>query len=103
MRTSIDSRFLGTPVSLIVDSDGTLEWSNAEVETSLSSHSWHSAKLEDIFILSGLEHDMPKVADQAHTRAFEALGVSVQDVSWMHALGRVRFLNKIKNVVRTIS
>lgn len=102
MRVCIDKKALGTPQSLIVDSDGTFEWnSGKDCDVCLFDRSACNTPLEDLAKMQGITLDGLSVASHAQIHAFEMLGVKTESVPWLMALGKDQFTDRIKMIAQT--
>jgi hypothetical protein len=99
VRLKIDSSQIGTPLHLIVGSDGSLEWTKeADTNISLSPLSNSDVSISDILRICGLKREL-SLATQAHTRSFESLGVSPSNIPWLSVLGKESFRARVQEVI----
>ena len=98
MRICIDRSALGTPTSLAVNPDSSCEWFEGDCDARLYSREWCPVRLEDLARMQGISTAGLELADPAQVRAFESLGVDPATVPWARALGRERFVTRIRGM-----
>ena len=102
MRVCIDKKALGTPQSLIVDSDGTFEWNTGkDCDVCLFDRDSCNTPLEDLARMQGITLEGLSVASRAQAQAFEMLGVNQTSVPWLMALGKDQFTDRIGKIAQT--
>lgn len=100
MRACIDKSSLGTPKSLVIDEDGSLEWSDNEgCDVCLfGSTRENCVPLEDLAKIRGISLEGLDIPDPAQSRAFSSLGVDLDSVPWFLAMGRDHFSQRVSRI-----
>lgn len=102
MRVRIDSSVLGTPLSLAVSLDGSVEWSDDDCEVHLGSSSPGAVTIEDLARMQGMSTDTFLLSDPVQVSAFTSLGLEPDRVPWALALGRERFSSRLRTISQGI-
>lgn len=103
VRVCIDRAALGTPMSLIINDDGTFEWGDgSQCEVCLFDRDKCAAPLEDIMRLAGAPAEVITVPSPAQAAAFTQLGLDPRTVPWFMAMSREQFSDRIRAISQLI-
>lgn len=104
MRVCIEKSALGTPLSLVINDDGSLEWSdNESCDVCLfGPRDSHCVQMEDLARMCGVSLEGLSVSSTPQSRAFSTLGVDPSSVPWFLAMGRDQFRERIANISTSV-
>jgi len=105
MRVCIEASFLGTPLSLSLCSDGSLQWeetNNCDISVFELKDS-SSIPLSELVKICGVQNQDLTISNTSHARAFSTLGVSIESVPWYLALGKDQLKITLDRVISTIN
>lgn len=104
MRVCVEKSALGTPKSLVINDDKSLEWSDNDLcdVCLFGNRESRCVRLEDLARMCGVSLEGLSISSSSQFRAFSSLGIDPNSIPWFLAMGREQFKERIKYISTVI-